>query len=127
MPDKKKKYPQWIYIVNIVVWSLVLIGIVGGLILERETEEEKAARIANELAIAEEKALNKELLEEAINFVETGKCPDLKDDINRQLLFSNQFGTYVIDKAESDSFSFPKDTVPFNKKAWKNVLENQNL
>ena len=62
MPDKKKKYPQWIYTVNIVLWSLVLIGIVGGLILERETEEEKAARTANELAIAEEKALNKELL-----------------------------------------------------------------
>ena len=36
MPDKKKKYPQWIYTVNIVLWSLVLIGIVGGLILERE-------------------------------------------------------------------------------------------
>ena len=64
--------------------------------------------------LKEEKALNKELLEEAINFVETGKCPDLKDDINRQLLFSNQFGTYVIDKADSDSFSFPKDPVPYN-------------
>ena len=109
------------------MWSLALIVIVGGLILERETEEEKAITIANELAIAEEKKLKKQLLEVAINFVETGKCPDLKDDINRQLLFSNQFGTYVIDKAESDSFSFPKDTVPFNKKAWKNVLENQNL
>ena len=68
-------------------------GIVGGLILERETEEEKGVRIANELAIAEEKALNKEFLEEAINFVETAKCPDLNDDINKQLLFSNQFGT----------------------------------
>tara|TARA_S200000501_G_C20500999_1_gene602606 strand:- start:107 stop:673 length:567 start_codon:yes stop_codon:yes gene_type:complete len=36
MADKKKKYPQWIYTVNIVLWSLVLIGIVGGLILEKE-------------------------------------------------------------------------------------------
>ena len=36
MSDKKKKYPQWIYTVNIVLWSLFLIGIVGGLILEKE-------------------------------------------------------------------------------------------
>ena len=39
MPDKKKKYPQWIYTVNIVLWSLVLIGIVGGLILEKEEKD----------------------------------------------------------------------------------------
>ena len=36
MSDKKKKYPQWIYTVNIVLLSLFLIGIVGGLILEKE-------------------------------------------------------------------------------------------
>ena len=39
MSDKKKKYPQWIYTVNIVLWSLVLIGIVGGLILEKEEKD----------------------------------------------------------------------------------------
>ena len=128
MPDKKKKYPQWIYTVNIVLWSLVLIGLVGGLILERETEEEKAARIANELAIAEEKALNKELLEEAINFVETGKCPDIKDDPYRELLFIDKFGNYVMEKAESDPWpSFPKNPVPYNKKAWKKCFGKPKL
>tara|TARA_B100000401_G_scaffold53890_1_gene31442 strand:+ start:210 stop:719 length:510 start_codon:yes stop_codon:yes gene_type:complete len=36
MPDKKKKYPQWIYTVNIVLWSVLIIGLGGSLILERE-------------------------------------------------------------------------------------------
>ena len=36
MPDKKKKYPQWIYTVNIVLWSVFIIGTLGSLILERE-------------------------------------------------------------------------------------------
>ena len=39
MPDKKQKYPQWIYTVNIVLWSVLsvlIIGLGGILILERE-------------------------------------------------------------------------------------------
>ena len=36
MADKKKKYPQWIYTVNIVLWSVLIIGVGGSLILERE-------------------------------------------------------------------------------------------
>ena len=36
MADKKKKHPQWIYTVNIVLWSVFIIGTLGSLILERE-------------------------------------------------------------------------------------------
>mgnify|MGYP001166882061 CR=1 FL=1 len=114
-------------------WALI--GIVGAplsiapiFLIPTETEVEKAARIANELAVAEEKALKKELLEEALNFVKTGKCPDLKDDINRQLFFINEFSDYAMEKAESDQWpSFPKDPVPYNKKVWKKCFGKPKL
>ena len=126
MGENKKKIEKQAYIA--LAGACLIIFPILALILFKDMEKEKAARIANELAIAEEKALNRELLEEAINFVETGKCPDIKDDINRQLLFSNQFGTYVIDKADSDPFySFPRDPVPYNKKAWKKCFGKPKL
>ncbi len=114
-------------------WALI--GIIGAplsfapiFLIPTATEEEKAQRIADKVAIAEERALIKELIEEGINFAETGKCPDIKDDPYRELLFIDKFGNYVTEKAESDPWpSFPKDPVPFNKKAWEKCFGKPKL
>ncbi len=98
-----------------IFWSTtVLVFLAMVFVFRMETEEDKAIR----LDIEAEKALQKELLAEGIDFIKTGKCFNYEDDINKKLLFGSAFGNYVIDKADSPLGEFPRDPVPFKSKAW---------
>ena len=120
----KKKFPPWINIENIILWGSVLTILFAGLIFERE--EEIRVKEYN-LSKVKELALRKSLLEEGINFIEKGECFNFNEDVEKQILFSDEFAKYINKKAESEEGEFPENPVLFNKKLWRKCFGEPEL
>ena len=60
-----------------------------------------------------------ELLQQGLDFINTGKCFNFEDDLNKKINFDAVFGTYITEKAYPKGSVVPINPVPFNKKAWK--------
>ena len=60
-----------------------------------------------------------ELLQQGLDFINTGKCFNFEDDLNKKINFDAVFETYITEKAYPKGSVVPINPVPFNKKAWK--------